>query len=124
PKYPDYIMRSPLSRGRDAVVGRVRLAGAIVLFPDVLPEPEYRFFEGQKLGGCRTALGIPPRRDGTPIGVIILTRPTARPFSDKEIELPTTFAHHAVIPIQNLRPFHHAQARTPATAQPGRELQA
>src|SRR5262245_61391032 len=112
PEYIEYVAHYPLRAGRDTVVGRVLLEGAVAHIPDVLADPEYRFFEGQKLGGYRTALGVPLLREGTPIGVIILTRPTVRPFSDKEIELVNTFADQAVIAIENVRLFDEVQARS------------
>src|SRR5262245_40557056 len=112
PEYTEYITHYPLRPGRDTLVGRVLLEGAIAHIPDVLADPEYRFFEGQRLGGYRTALGIPLLREGTPIGVLALTRLTVRPFSAKEIELVTTFADQAVIAIENVRLFDEVQART------------
>src|SRR5499427_5086791 len=75
PEYTEYIMHYPLKPGRDTLVGRVLLEGAIAHIPDVLADPEYRFFESQRLGGFRTSLGIPLLREGTPIGVLVLARP-------------------------------------------------
>jgi two-component system, NtrC family, sensor kinase len=112
PEYTEYIMRYPLRPGRDTLVGRVLLDGAIAHIPDVLADPEYRFFESQRLGSFRTSLGIPLLREGTPIGVLVLARSTVRPFSAKEIELVTTFADQAVIAIENVRLFDELQART------------
>jgi signal transduction histidine kinase len=112
PEYTEYIMHYPLRAGRDTLVGRVLLEGAIAHIPDVLADPEYRFFESQRLGGFRTSLGIPLLREGTPIGVLVLSRSTVRPFSAKEIELVTTFADQAVIAIENVRLFDELQART------------
>jgi len=112
PEYTEYIMHYPLRPRRDTLVGRVLLEGAIAHIPDVLADPEYRFFESQRLGGFRTSLGIPLLREGTPIGVLVLARPTVRPFSAKEIELVTTFADQAVIAIENVRMFDDLQART------------
>src|SRR5262245_47801210 len=124
PEYIEYVAHYPLRAGRDTVVGRVLLEGAVAHIPDVLADPEYAFFEGQKLGGNRTVLGVPLLREGTPIGVIILTRPTVRPFSDQEIELVNTFADQAVIAIENVRLFDEVQARTRELAHSVEELQA
>ena len=46
------------------------------------------------------------------MGVFALTRLEPRPFSDKQIELLTTFADQAAIAIENVRLFESVEART------------
>jgi two-component system, NtrC family, sensor kinase len=103
PEYIEYTNTLTLPVGRGTVTGRVLLEGKAVQIPDVLADPEYIKAEPQRLGGYRTHLGVPLLREGSPIGVILVSRRTVRPFDDKHIELVTTFADQAVIAIENTR---------------------
>ena len=110
--FRDYVKTQPLGRNRGSIVGRALLEGVTVHLPDVLADCDYTYGEAQKIAGFRTVLGVPLLRAGKPIGVIFLARSTVRPFTDKQIELVSTFADQAVIAIENVRLFEEVQART------------
>jgi signal transduction histidine kinase len=111
-EFEEYLKQHPVPVGRGSLAGRTALEGKIVHIPDVLADPEYTMTEAIKRAPYRTMLGVPLLREGNPIGVIAMTRATVRPFSEKQIELLTTFADQAVIAIENVRLFDEVQART------------
>ena len=88
------------------------LEGWIIHIPDLLTDSSYTFVEAQKLGGYRTVLAVPMLREGTPIGVLALTRSEVQPFTDKQIELVSTFADQAAIAIENVRLFDEIQDKS------------
>ena len=98
--------------GRGTTVGRVLLERKSVHIHDIQADPDYKLSGLVALGGTRTMLGIPMLREGDPIGVLVLVQSAVRPFTDKQIELATTFADQAVIAIENVRLFEEVQART------------
>src|SRR5262249_18007750 len=105
PEFQQYLRDHPIARGRGSVLGRVVSEGRTIHVPDVLADAEHALVEQRKLGGYRTVLGVPLRRESDVIGLIRLTRNKVQPFTDKQIELVTTFADQAVIAIENVRLF-------------------
>jgi len=96
---------------RGSLIGRVLLEQGPVQIPDAQTNPEYTLTEAIKIGSFRM-LGVPLMREKVPIGVFGLTRRTVRPFTDKQIELLTTFADQAVIAIENVRLFDEIQDKS------------
>jgi two-component system, NtrC family, sensor kinase len=113
----DYVRNIPIQPDRGSAFGRALLERRAVHIPDVKADPEYTLVEGQKLGDYRTVLAVPMLREGVVIGVLSLTRSEVRPFSEKQIELATTFADQAAIAIENVRLFESVEARTRELAQ-------
>ena len=80
--------------------------------PDVKNDPDYTWVEAQKLDDYRTIIAVPMLREGVPIGVLTLTRSEVRPFTDRQVELVTTFADQAAIAIENVRLFDEIQDKS------------
>jgi GAF domain-containing protein len=102
----------PLKADRSSMTGRVAMEGKAVHISDVLADPEYRATGYQQTIGFRTILGVPLLRQGTIIGVFALSRDEVNPFTEKQIELVTTFADQAVIAIENARLLNELRQRT------------
>src|SRR6516225_5136737 len=94
---------------RGTITGRTALEGKVVQIADVLNEPDYILGDLVKKIGARTMLGVPLLREGIRIGVIVLMRCRVQQFTEKQIELVTTFADQAVIAIENVRLFDETQ---------------
>ena len=97
---------------RGSVFGRAILENRTIHVPDILADPEYNRPHLQEFVRVRAALGVPLVREGTVIGVFTLQRREPHPFTEKQIELVTTFADQAVIAIENVRLFNSVEART------------
>ena len=108
----EFLNTIAIEPGRGTTVGRVLLERKSVHIHDIQADPDYKLSGLVALGGTRTMLGIPMLREGDPIGVLVLVQSAVRPFTDKQIELATTFADQAVIAIENVRLFEEVQART------------
>ena len=111
-EFMDYVRNVPVVPDRGSATARALLEGVVVHIPDVQADPDYTFNEAQRLGDFRTIIGVPMLREGKAIGVIVMTRSEVRPFTDKQIELATTFADQAAIAIENVRLFDSVETRT------------
>jgi GAF domain-containing protein len=111
PEFIDYWQRVKVRPGRGSAVGRAAIERRTVHIPDVLAEPDYELAEAQKRGGYRTLLVIPMLREAVLVGAFALCRNEVQPFTDKQVELVTTFADQAVIAIENVRLFQELETR-------------
>jgi two-component system, NtrC family, sensor kinase len=111
-EFMDYVRSIPIEPERGTVTGRTLLDGRIIHIPDVQADPDYTWAEAQRLGGYRTIVGVPMLREGMVTGVLALTRDQVRPFTEKQIELVSTFADQAAIAIENVRLFDEIQDKS------------
>jgi GAF domain-containing protein len=111
-----FMQQHPIPLARGTATGRALLEGTVVHIPDVGADPEYTF-AGPALGNFRTIVAVPMLREGTAIGVLALMRNAVRPFSEKQIELVSTFADQAAIAIENVRLFEEIQDKNQQLAQ-------
>jgi two-component system, NtrC family, sensor kinase len=120
----DFIRNTPVQMDRGSIAGRALVEARIVQVADVKADPDYTFSPALDSGDFRTALGVPMLREGVPIGVLSLTRKDVRHFTDKQIEVATTFADQAAIAIENVRLFKSVETRTRELAKSLEELRA
>jgi GAF domain-containing protein len=111
-EFMDFVRDIPVELKRDTGTGRALLESKVIQIPDIEADPEYTWSEARRLGGFRAMLGVPMLREGEPIGVLTLTRKEPRPFTEKQIELVTTFADQAAIAIENVRLFDEIQDKS------------
>ena len=112
PEQKEYMKEHAFRPDRGSVTGRVVLQGKAVHVVDTKADAEMRLTAGSGFANVRTVLGVPMLREATPTGVLILTRSTVEPFTDKQIELVTTFADQAAIAIENVRLFDEIQDKS------------
>jgi adenylate cyclase len=102
----------PITRG--TVAGRAALDRKPIHVHDIAAERD-EFPEGQAIAlrlGARTMLAVPLLRQDGAIGYLSLRRREVRPFTERQIELATTFADQAVIAIENARLLNELRQRT------------
>ena len=109
PEHKATLRQYVVKPGRGTCVGRTLLDGRTVHIPDPNADPEYNAPDVLAERGNRAMVGVPLLREGIPIGVLVLTRIVARPFTEQQIALATTFADQAVIAIENVRLFNETK---------------
>ena len=107
PAYVEFLQEPQLA-SPVAPLGRVARGEAFAHVADLAAD-EYQeragflVRQGLSLGGFRTVLAVPMRKDASLLGAITIYRREVQPFSDKQIALLQNFAAQAVIAMENAR---------------------
>ncbi|HEY7141753.1 MAG TPA: GAF domain-containing protein, partial [Methylomirabilota bacterium] len=113
PAFKEWVRDHPIRADGGRVVSRVARGKRTVQIVDAQADSDWRVgnADAPSIGDVRTLLGVPMLREEALIGVLAMWRSEVRPFTDRQIELVTTFADQAVIAIENVRLFTELQAR-------------
>ncbi len=122
PEYEAIERNVRIRPGAGTVVGRAVLERRTVQILDAWTDPLYEARDDARVGGVHTMIGVPLLREGVAIGVVGLARRRVEAFSEREVQLVTTFADQAAIAIENARLLHELRERTDELAQRQAEL--
>jgi GAF domain-containing protein len=111
PELIEFVKNHPIAPGRHTITARVALERRVIHVADLQEDKEYTYaLKDTEL--IRTEIGVPMFRGDELVGVFILYKLKVEPFTDKQIELITTFADQAVIAIENVRLLNELRERT------------
>jgi signal transduction histidine kinase/putative methionine-R-sulfoxide reductase with GAF domain len=127
--FAEYLRESTGKVQPQIAVARAALSRAPIQVADAMEGKPYRERDplavaAVELGGARTMLVVPMLKENETVGAITIYRQEKRAFSEKEIELVTSFANQAVIAIENVRLLSELRERTTELARSVEELRA
>jgi len=112
PEYREIAANNPVVLDRGTLVGRVALDRRATQITDVLADPNYGLMDAQRVAGYRTIMGVPMLLEGEVVGVLSVFRTHVAPFSDRAVEVLTTFAAQAALAVRNVDLVTVLESRT------------
>ena len=111
-EYREFIASNPVVLDRGTLVGRVGLERRATQITDVLADPDYSLADAQRVAGYRTLMGVPMLLDGEVVGVLSVWRTEVDPFSDRAVEVLTTFAAQVALAVRTVDLVRALESRT------------
>jgi signal transduction histidine kinase/DNA-binding response OmpR family regulator len=111
-EYREFIANNPVVPEQGSLVGRVGLHRRTTQIADVLADPDYDQTEAQRVAGFRTVMGVPMLLDGEVVGVLSVSRNQVDPFSDRAVQVLTTFAVQAALAVRTVDLVRALESRT------------
>jgi signal transduction histidine kinase/CheY-like chemotaxis protein len=99
-EYRQFLANNPVVPEQGSLVGRVGLDRRATQITDVLADPDYGQAEAQRAAGFRTVMGVPMLLDDEVVGVLSVWRTQVDRFSDRAVEVLTTFAAQAALAVR------------------------
>jgi len=112
PEYREFVTNKPLVLDRGTLVGRVALDRRATQITDVLADPDYGLMDAQRVAGYRTIVGVPMLLEGDVVGVLSVWRTQVDLFSDRAVEILTTFAAQAALAVRTVSLLRKLESRT------------
>jgi signal transduction histidine kinase len=123
-EYRELITSNPVVLDRGSLAGRVVLDRRAAQITDVLADPDYGRADAQRAAGYRTIMGVPMLLDDEAVGVLQLWRNQVDPFSDRAVEVLTTFAAQAALAVRTVDLVRALESRTHELAHRVNQLEA
>src|SRR5690242_19708601 len=120
----EFITNNPVVLDRATLVGRVGVDRRATQITDVLADPDYGRPDLQRVGGYRTIMGVPMLLDGEVVGVLSVWRTQVDPFSDRAVEVLTTFAAEAALAVRTVDLVRALGSRTDELGRKVNQLEA
>jgi signal transduction histidine kinase/CheY-like chemotaxis protein len=111
-EYREFIGNNPVVLDRETLAGRVGLDRRAMQITDVLADPDYGRTDAQRVAGYRTVMGVPMLLDNEVVGVLSVWRTQVDPFSDRAVEVLTTFAAQAALAVRTVDLVMTLESRT------------
>ncbi len=111
-EYREFIANNPVVLDRKTLVGRVGLDRRATQITDVLADADYGLIDAQRVAGYRTIMGVPMLLDDEVVGVLSVWRTQVDPFSDRAVEVLTTFAAQVALAVRTVDLVQTLESRT------------